>query len=383
MHIVIMGSPGDIRVNLFQRVLLENGHPPADVVPYLDIIYGTIHLPKIVQPGTLIRIESPGKNESANQSLLALGEHEPDEEGEYLRSDSTRPVTKGQIVSSRQWYLGLRAFMRLVAAQLEECPRHQLMNHPDDIIMMFDKRACHAHLQARGVSVPPALPAISGFDELEQVMNAARIRRVFIKPAHGSSASGVVAYQTNGKQHRATAAVEMLTVDGNIQLFNTRRVQTYNDHAEITTLINTLCRHRVHVENWIPKASIDGKTFDLRVVVIGGKAAHTVARLSDSPMTNLHLLNERRDRQAVIDHIGKTSFEAAMALSCNAMACFPKSLYSGIDLLVATGFQKHYIIEMNAFGDLLHDTLFQGVDTYSFEIQRALHGEYAGNCWDA
>ncbi|MBZ0290785.1 MAG: hypothetical protein K8I30_24375, partial [Anaerolineae bacterium] len=82
-------------------------------------------------------------------------------------------------------------------------------------------------------------------------------------------------------------------------------------------------------------------------------------------------LNERRDRDTVTRHIGDDHFRAAMATCERAKACFPKSLYTGIDLLVAPGFQKHYIIEMNAFGDLLHDTLFDGLDTYSLEIQRA------------
>jgi hypothetical protein len=45
----------------------------------------------------------------------------------------------------------------------------------------------------------------------------------------------------------------------------------------------------------MPKAGIDGRTFDLRVLVIAGRARHAVARLSRGPMTNLHLLNERGD----------------------------------------------------------------------------------------
>lgn len=372
MHTVIIGSPDDIRVDLFQRTLTQKGHPPACIASYTDLIRGDIRLADIIQPGTLVRIESPGKSESANLSLLALGEHEPDEDREYIRVDPTRSTTKGQIAASRQWYLGLRAFMRLVAAQLAECPQHTLMNHPNNIVMMFDKRACHAHLQANNISVPPALPPVMNFDELEQAMRSAGMRRVFIKLAHGSSASGVVAYQTNGRDHRATAAIEMVKVGGEIQLFNTRRVQTYDDHAQIAVLIGTLCKHRIHVESWIPKARMGDKAFDLRVVVIGGQAAHTVARLSHSPMTNLHLLNERRDRDTVIDHIGEASFNAAMNLCCKAMVCFPKSLYAGIDLLVTPNFQKHFVLEMNAFGDLLHDTFYQGADTYSLELQRAI-----------
>jgi glutathione synthase/RimK-type ligase-like ATP-grasp enzyme len=379
MHTVIIGSPDDVRVNLFQHALVQQGYPPAEIAAYTDLIQGKIHLADMVKPGTLVRIESPGKNEAANQALLALGESEPDEDREYTRISPEAEIAKGRIAASRQWYLGLRAFMRMVGAQLAECPPHSLMNHPDDIITMFDKRACHAYLQNRGISVPPALPPISSFDELEAAMHATGTRRVFIKLAHGSSASGVVAYQINGNERRATGAIELVEVDGETQLFNTRRVQTYADHAQIVTLIDALCQQRVHVESWIPKARMGEKIFDLRVVVIGGEAAHTVARLSHNPMTNLHLLNERRDRETVIKHIGEANFDTAAALCCDAMMGFPNSLYAGIDLLVAPGFQKHYILEMNAFGDLLHDTLYQGVDTYSFELQRAACGQHAGN----
>jgi glutathione synthase/RimK-type ligase-like ATP-grasp enzyme len=371
MHTVLIGSRDDVRTDSFQRALLQRGYPLAEIVDYQDVIHGAADLSRIIRAGTLVRIESPGKSEEANRALLDLGADQPDEEGDYLRVDPAAAIPKGLIAASRQWYLGLRAFLRRVAGQLRECPPHRLMNHPDDIVLMFDKRACHATLQAHGISVPPALPPVRGFDELESAMRTMGVRRVFIKLAHGSSASGVVAYQTDGTEHRATAAVEMVTVDGKVQLFNTRRVQTYSSHAQIAALIDALCRHRVHVETWIPKARMGDKSFDLRVVVIGGQPAHTVARLSRSPMTNLHLLNERRDRQAVMDYLGENNFAAAMKLCAGAMACFPRSLYAGVDLLVAPGFQKHYVIEMNAFGDLLHDTWFDGLDTYSLEIQRA------------
>jgi glutathione synthase/RimK-type ligase-like ATP-grasp enzyme len=371
MHTVIIGSPGDVRVDLFQRALSGQGENPATVVPYTDLISGKLCLTELVGTGTLVRIESPGKDAQADHALLALGEHEADEDGNYRRVHPNASPAKGQIIASRQWYLGLRAFMRMIAAQLAECPPHTLMNHPDDITLMFDKRACHARLQNNGINVPPTLPPVMNFDELAAAMSPANVRRVFVKLAHGSSASGVVAYQTNGREHRATAAVEMVRVDGDIQLFNTRRVRTYDNPADIAALINALCQHRAHVEHWIPKARMGDKIFDLRVVVIGGEPAHTVARLSHSPMTNLHLLNERRDRQAVISHISAANFQAAMALCRRAMSCFPNSLYAGIDLLIAPGFQDHYVLEMNAFGDLLHDTLYEGDDTYSLELKRA------------
>lgn len=371
MHSLIIGSPDDIRTELFQRALVQKGWPLAEVLSYTDLVNGSAHLAQIVQPYSLIRIDSPGKGDLANRALLALGECETDEECVYQRISSSADIAKGRIAASRQWYLGLRAFMRMIMTQLAECPPYELMNHPDDIVLMFDKRACHTRLQANAIPVPPALPPVHSFDELQHCMNAAGMRRVFIKLAHGSSASGVVAYQTNGKDHRATGAIEMTEVEGEVQLYNTRQVQTYISYAQIATLIDTLCKHRVHVEQWIPKAYMGDKAFDLRVVIIGGQAAHTVARLSHNPMTNLHLLNERRDRETVINWIGDTSFGIAMKVCERAMSCFPNSLYAGIDLLVTPDFQQHFVLEMNAFGDLLHDTFYQGMDTYTLELERA------------
>ena len=43
----------------------------------------------------------------------------------------------------------------------------------------------------------------------------------------------------------------------------------------------------------MPKAGLAGHVFDLRVVVIAGRARHAVVRMSRGPMTNLHLLNRR------------------------------------------------------------------------------------------
>jgi len=138
-------------------------------------------------------------------------------------------------------------------------------------------------------------------------------------------------------------------------------------------LIDALCRHRVHVEQWLPKAGFDNRTFDLRVVVIAGRACHTVARLSRSPMTNLHLLNERGDQDAVRERVGWPAWEAAMRNFELAMECFPGSLYAGIDLLFTPGHRRHVVIEVNAFGDLLPGVLWRGQETYATEL-RAMAG---------
>jgi hypothetical protein len=147
----------------------------------------------------------------------------------------------------------------------------------------------------------------------------------------------------------------------------------YRDWREIAELIDALCRHRVHVEQWLPKAGFDNRTFDLRVVVIAGRACHTVARLSRSPMTNLHLLNERGDEDAVRERVGRAAWDAAMLDCERAMECFPESLYAGIDLLFTSDYRRQAVIEVNAFGDLLPGVFWQGQETYAAEL-RAMVG---------
>ncbi|HSH77897.1 MAG TPA: hypothetical protein VLA19_05115, partial [Herpetosiphonaceae bacterium] len=120
-----------------------------------------------------------------------------------------------------------------------------------------------------------------------------------------------------------------------------------------------------------------GRTFDLRVVVIAGQARHVVVRLSRGPMTNLHLLNARGDTDAVVARMGTEAWAAARETCERAMACFPDSLYGGIDLLVEPGYRRHAVLEVNAFGDLLPDVVWQGQDTYMAEVDAMQHAEAA------
>src|SRR5262249_26769433 len=131
---------------------------------------------------------------------------------------------------------------------------------------------------------------------------------------------------------------------------------------------DALCRHRGHVEQWLPKAGLDNRTFDLRVVGIAGRACLTVVRLSRSPMTNLHLLNERVDEGAVRGRGGRSAWDAARRNCELAMECFPESLYAGIGLMFSPDHRRQAVIEVNAFGDLLPGVFWQGLETYAAEL---------------
>lgn len=377
---VVIGHPTSDRVARFQTALTEAGQPPARIIGYADLIAGRVSLPEVVEPGAVVRIDSPDRDFAVERAILALGAGVADEEGGYDRASHSAITAladvPGAIRFPRQWYLGYRELLRRTASQLADCPPHRLMNHPDEIAIMFDKRRCHALLAENGVAVPRALGPVRSHEELLARMRESGMSRVFVKLAHGSSASGVVAYQVSGDRHQATTTVELVQAAGKARLFNNRRVRTYRDRREIAALIDALCHHRVHIEQWVPKAGFKGRTFDLRVVVIRGAAQHVVVRLSHHAMTNLHLSGGRtRGRlplEALADRLSPTAWAAARQTCERAMALFPRTVYAGIDLLIAADYRRHAIAEVNAFGDLLFNVWHNGKDTYAAEIAAML-----------
>jgi hypothetical protein len=350
-------------------------------VPYADLLAGRVALPDVVPPGAVVRLESPDEDFGVQRALLALGaEAAAGEPYESLPAAAVARLAfeRGRLLPARQWYLGFRRALAEIERQLAGCPPHRLMSHPADVAVMFDKRACHRRLAGAGVAVPRALGPVGGFEELRAAMAAGGCRRVFVKLAHGSSASGVVAYRTDGRRHRATTTVEAVAGSGagagagagggGLRLYNSRRLRTVDDPGAIAALVDAVCRHRVHVEEWLPKAGHDGHTFDLRVVVIAGRSRHTVVRLARGPVTNLHLDNKRQGPAALRARMGEAAWAAAAGTCERAVALFERSLYAGVDLLVQPGLRRHAVLEVNAFGDLLLETLHEGRDTYSAEV---------------
>lgn len=369
-HFVIMGNPpsqGNPRTTLFQAAQSALGLPAASFVSYADLLAGRADLEEVVTSASIVRIDSPGRDFAVEKAILMLGAEQPDPEGTAYQRLSRREITalpfeKGRLLPSRQWYLGFCALLRQIDSRLQGC---QLMNTPDDIATMFDKRHCHALLEQAGVSVPRALEPISCYDDLIARMRTRGCYRVFLKLAHGSSASGVVAYRINGNHYQAMTTVEMVTAQDGIRLYNSRRIRLIEDPGQIRDLINALCRQRVHVEYWLPKADHQGRAFDLRVLVIAGQVRHIVVRLSQTPMTNLHLLNARADVGPLLDRLNRTDWQQ----TCRRAACQFNSLYAGLDVMFTPDCGHHAVLEVNAFGDLLPGILDNGQDTFTAEIQ--------------
>jgi hypothetical protein len=331
----VVGIPGHRRVTMFRAAAVAAGRPEPAVVGWRDVCAGEFELPA----GSLVRIESPGE----------------DAEVDRLLRGADRPAEHGEIVGLAAWYAGFVA----AARRIEHAATGPLTTPVDDLAVMFDKRRCHALLHERGVPVPAGFAA-RGYDEVR----AAGWGRVFVKPAHGSSASGVVALAFGrGRVSAHTSAA----LDGG-RLYNELRVHHYTDERTVAAVIDRLGADGLHVERWFPKAAHDGRVFDLRVVVIAGRASHVVTRTSRTPLTNLHLGNARGDLPAIRAAAGEQRWAAAMHTCERAAACFPGSLHVGVDLMFAPGFAEHAVAEVNAFGDLLPNLLVDGRDTYAAEI---------------
>jgi hypothetical protein len=368
---VVVGNLGCRRVALFQAALARRGLTPATLVPYAEVIAGRVTLEQVVRPGTVVRLESPGRDFEVEKALLAAGAAEADADGPTRishRAALRLPFDKGRIWYPRQWYLGFRATLRRLDAQLARCPPHRLTSRPADVELLFDKCRCQELFARHGIPVPAGLGPVRSFAELRERMQETGHRRVFVKLAHGSSASGVVAYAADGARQQAITTVEMVRQGGELRLYNSRKIRRYDRAGDIADLIDALAREGVQVEEWIPKAGFDGHVFDFRVVVIAGRARHVVVRMSRSPMTNLHLLNRRGDLAAVLALMGPEAWTAACQTCERTAARFPDSLHLGVDLLVAPGYRRHAVLEGNAFGDLLPEVYCEGMDTYEAEI---------------
>lgn len=370
--VVVVGDPADPRVMLFQRALHSYDLPPAEVLSYREALEATASsLAAKVPAGGILRIESPGRDFGTYRRILARGAGLSQAEGSPSIPREAAAVLdedKGRILFPRQWYLGFADLLAAIESMATDRLDVTLMSQPRDIALMFDKVCCHQVLAGAGVAVPRCVGLVRSFEELTGRMKETGIRRVFVKLAHGSAASGVVAFETSGPRAQAWTTIEMVCAGGELRLYNSRRIRCYRAPTEISQLLDALCAHGVHAEAWLPKAAVCGGPSDLRVLMIAGEPAHAVLRVGRSPLTNLHLGGKRVDPAPLRGRMGETAWASLFQTCCRVAEQFARTLHVGVDVAVSAGFRRHAVLEVNAFGDLLKGVLWNGLDTYQAEI---------------
>ena len=316
LKVILIANSQSPRVELFQRALQSVHLPPAQFILYEDLLAKRFSLHEFDRPDIWFRFESPERNFGCDRAFIAAGA-DLDPNGPHYRITAKAarqlPEDKGRIYYPRQWYLGWQKSLLAWVTPLQG----NIMNHPDDIVVMFDKVRCQQRLAQAGIPIPtplippapsfpdsgwegspatlaqgakkdqrsqslrrrypagvwaPGVQTIQNYDQLQAAMDQTGCDRVFIKLAHGSSASGVVAYERYRGRERAITTVERVSDNGELQFYNSRRISQYQNPSDIADIINILARERIQVEAWIPKARIEGREYDLRVVDIHGKA---------------------------------------------------------------------------------------------------------------
>ncbi|MBX3148833.1 STM4014 family protein [Candidatus Obscuribacterales bacterium] len=380
-RLVWIGTEGR-RLELFRNTLEQSEYGQSFegiiVVPFRGLIRGAIELTDVIERDDVVRIESPGKDFELERDLLRLGISSKKSDFDFpgaLSHDDIDALTfeRGLILSQPQWYRGWCRLLNLIDEKLKTCAPHIVMNSSAEIETLFDKTKCLELFRLAEIRTAKLLGPVHGFNDLVEIMDRNECNRVFVKPAHSSSASGIVAFERSQNRQLASTTVEVVSTGGKTSIYNTRRVRRIYDIQEIRTLIDRLGEHNLFAEKWYPKAGLNGKTFDLRVVTIGGECRHVVVRESLTPFTNLHLLNGRGQLQSVRKAMGEILWNDVMD-SCRRVAgVFPNCLYLGIDVLVSSDMRSHVVAEANAFGDLLPGILCDGLSTYEWELKAMQH----------
>ncbi len=366
----ILGDRGDVRtVSLRQE--LARVHVDSRVIDYRNVLQrGEAALAEIPD-GATVRFEAPGRAHSMYQGLLAAGADEAAAEGsEFVpaREVWEREDAPERLRCSRQWYLGFRGLLRDAGGALRGRGA-RIQNDPAELAMALDKSETRDKLARAGVPVPRALGAVRYVEDVHRALTAAR-GRGFLKPRHGSSAAGVMALRLSPQG--ALVADTTIATEGSgasLRLHNTRNLRRLVGDEAIGPIIDALAPHHMQLEEWVPKAGLDGMTFDLRILTIAGEPRHAMVRMSRGPITNLHLRNRRASIDRLLAHLAPSVW-GAIEESCRATAAaFPGCLYLGLDVLVTPGLRGHRVLEVNGFGDLIKGARHQGLTPYEAEVR--------------
>lgn len=376
MNWLIIGSGSDTRVQKFQHALAAAGLAPARVVAYTED-WQTV-LPEWLTPSTFLRIEAPNRLADV-RCLMKKGFNGATSAGltaycDALVDNST--LENGEFFAPHQFYFGLKSKLQQLYELIQQKPIAGTMNHIPDVVTFFDKQHCHQQLNNHGIPLPSALYDVSSYNDLREKMREGDLNNVFIKTRFGSGASGIIALKTNGSKVQSLTTVEQ----ANGRLYNTRNLQRCANEVDVGALIDRLCQWGVQCESWVPKATIKEKQSDCRILLVDGAPDFIVLRKSKTPITNLHLMNERAKIDELIVRAGNDTWQRVLNTCDKIAGIFPKSFQIALDITVHRNLRNHSVLELNAFGDFLQNIKHQGMGTHAWQLQKFLdiHGK-AGN----
>jgi hypothetical protein len=338
--------------------------PEVEIVPWRLVIArgGCLDGLAAFDRSALVRLESPGRDFDVTKLLLAAGDRDS---GNTSGVDwIALPYRKGHLFRPGLLHRGFCRVLAGLRRSFDSRPYLSPLGCPLAIAELFDKNATSARLTAAGIPCPPYLPAPSEPGELLDELRRRRWPVSYVKLATGSSATGIAV--VHALDDPAWATTTTVRIDG--EFYNTRRLRQVSG-TDLTDVLAFILGEGSCVQRGIPMAQLDGQNFDVRVIVIHGRPAFTIFRLSNAPMTNLHLGGRRGDTATCRAAIPTRAWLDAMDHCVEAAEQYPCSAV-GIDLLFERGYLHHYILEVNAFGDWFPDFVNEeGQTVHRVEIQ--------------
>jgi hypothetical protein len=361
---VTIANPDSLRFQAFAPALeafwSERGvRAESVVVPWSEVVprLGNLDGLSAFDRPAVLRLESPGRDWDVARQLIQAG----DPEGDYLDLE----YRKGRSAHPRLFYAGFVRVLEGLRQSFASRPHLHVCADPRDVAEMFDKNATCARLAAAGIPIPPTLTAIP--DTPTALIDEVRRRRwssAYVKLNTGSSASAIAVLHPGEAAPWATSSLIPLE-DG---FYSTRRL-TRLTGANLDAVLCHLLEEEACVQQGIRMAQIDSQNFDVRVVVVHGEVAFTIFRLSHNPMTNLHLGGQRGEVERCRAAIPTRAWLDGLD-HCVEAARLYRAEMVGIDLLFESGFVRHYLLEVNAFGDFFPNLVDgRGRSVHAVEIE--------------
>jgi len=352
-----------LRADGFTSALKKRGHPAPLHLTFQQFVQNKQLLQSILETVDILRIDSPGGGyniwkcfaDFTDISTLGYSEFH----GLIYPQSPYVSGTFKSINTAREM-----ADLQGVACTVD----------PNAVQCFMDKRATH-DVCTSTIRMPAILPVVKSWPELNSAMKEQGLTNVFMKLRYGSAASGVLAIETRGSKLRVWTSVERVEKNFQTHLFNSLKIRKYLDD-KAKELIDDIAAMGVHTETWIPKFRLDDMPVDIRLVIVGGKPAHCVIRRSKTPLTNLHLNNERLKAEQVKQKLSPAVWDEVLDIAVKASQTYPEHLCVGVDIAIHKLSKTPYLLEVNAFGDHLNNVYHEGLDPYEFQL-RYLEKEFA------
>lgn len=365
---VVIANPGSLRWLAYEQEFVAYCHergvePDLVLVPWRDVVEREGDLTGVSAfdaPGA-VRLESPGRDWDVTRRLLGVGCRAVGETDDFQE----REYRKGLLLRPGLLYEGFRRVLTGLRQAFDARPGLTPTCCPLEIAEMFDKTRTSARLAAAGLPVPASIAPPTTSEGLLYELRERRWPTAYVKLNTGSSASGIAVVRPLADPVTSISSV----VELNGEFWSTRRLARHEGEG-LHRVLTFLLGEGVCVQRGVRMAQLDGQNFDIRVVMIGGEPAFTVFRLSHQPMTNLHLGGCRGDLNECRAAVPVRAWLDALD-DCRTAASLYRSAMMGIDLVFENGYQRHAILEVNAFGDFFPNlTDDRGRSVHRVEIER-------------